>query len=189
MASFLAASAPASCAAPRPAPVMTLHAAGGLGQARDLAGPLGGPRGEERVDVLQLEARVLHHLPDHGGDAELEVVVADHVDHLPVLVRQPPEAFLVGEVLGHRLAPQPGVLEEPVLVQVHRLAFELDRWHLVSPFAERSPVDPHPGAGRHGPEDVAVEVLLAYGQTGLLEEPFPADPADPVSDALVPPRA
>src|SRR3990170_1937602 len=63
------------------------HAAGRLRQSRDLACALGRARREQLVDRSQVSTRVPAQLADHRGDAELEIVVADVLDDLPVILR------------------------------------------------------------------------------------------------------
>src|SRR5579863_4891136 len=76
----------------------SLDAAGRLGQPGELAGALGRARREQRVNLVQLESRLFAQLADHGCDAELQVVIAQVVDHLPVILGERLDSFAGREI-------------------------------------------------------------------------------------------
>src|SRR5512147_15204 len=85
--------------------VMASHAARWFGQSRQLARALGRSRREELVNLVELVSRLLAQLAHHGRDAELEIVVADVMDYLPMPVGEVGNCLGRSEILGHVLVP------------------------------------------------------------------------------------
>src|SRR6266498_5157444 len=77
-----------------------LDAAAWLGDAADLGGELGGTFGEELVELLDRDARLLAERADRGGGAGGEEPVAHELDDQPVALGQLGDPVLGGDCLG-----------------------------------------------------------------------------------------
>src|SRR6266508_3360736 len=108
-----------------------LDAALGLGDAADLGGELGGPLGEELVELLDWDAGLLAERADRGRGSGGEVAVTHEADDEPVPVGQLGDAVLGRNAPGDLLVPLLGVGEEALGVDVDRRVGDQGHGHLV----------------------------------------------------------
>src|SRR6266487_1587978 len=108
-----------------------LDAAAGLRNAADLGGELGRAFGEELVELLDRDARLLAERADRGGGAGCEVAVAHEVDDQPVTHGQLDDAVLACDLLSQPLVPLVRVGQEALRVGVEARSGDQGCSHLV----------------------------------------------------------
>src|SRR5512146_2382539 len=112
---------------------MGLHATGRFWQPGKLASTLGWPRREQLISLVQREPGLFAELAHHRRDSELNVVIADVVDHLPVLFRERLDPLAVGKVLRYFVAPAFGLLHKAVFIDFVLSSFHFECRHLSPP--------------------------------------------------------
>src|ERR1035437_5775985 len=101
----------------------SLHAAGRFRQSGQFARALCRPGWKQLVDLIQLESGLFADLANHGRNTELQIVIANVVDDLPVVRGQVRDGLGLGEVLGDIFVPERGLLEKTIFV--YRVAFSM----------------------------------------------------------------
>src|SRR6478735_4090249 len=96
--------------------VVRSDAAAWLRDAGDPGRELGGPLREERVQLLDRDARALAQRAHGRTGALVEVLLAHEADDLPVLLRQRVDPRVARDRGGHVLGPLIGLLEEALVV-------------------------------------------------------------------------
>src|SRR6266545_2280421 len=114
-----------------------LNAALRLGDAADLGGELGRPFGEELVELLDGDARLLAERADRGGGTGGEVALAHEPDDKPMPLGQLGDAVFGGDRPGDLLVPLVGTGEEALGVDVDRGISDQGHSHCRSPLLRR----------------------------------------------------